>query len=270
MKRISCGLAALLLHSVTLSAAMPQQQQPGSSAPTAAANPASATAPPRTAPTFAFGLEEGTPVQLRLTRELSSAVDHTGDKVNFDVINDVKVKDVVVIPAGSRAWATIVDAAPKRHLGRAGKLEVHIDQVRLADGERVDLRATEESHGKGHQGAMAGAMVATSIVFFPAAPLFLFIKGKDIVIPKGTEITAYTNDDYPLDATKFAAATPAQPVPATAVQPQPSAPASTAATAPTPAPDAPPVAATPVPTASSALPPPDAAGSATTANPPPQ
>jgi hypothetical protein len=41
-----------------------------------------------------------------------------------------------------------------------------------------------------HTGAMAGGVVATAIVFFPAAPSFLFMHGKDITIPKGTEITA--------------------------------------------------------------------------------
>ena len=50
---------------------------------------------------------------------------------------------------------------------------------------------------------MTGAIVATAIVFFPAAPLFLFMKGKDITIPKGTEITAYVNGDVPLDQKKF-------------------------------------------------------------------
>jgi hypothetical protein len=32
---------------------------------------------------------------------------------------------------------------------------------------------------------MAGGMVVTAIVFFPAAPFFLFMHGKDTVIPKG-------------------------------------------------------------------------------------
>jgi hypothetical protein len=50
---------------------------------------------------------------------------------------------------------------------------------------------------------MTGAIVVTSIVFFPAAPLFLFMKGKDITIPKGTEITAYINGEVPLDQRKF-------------------------------------------------------------------
>jgi hypothetical protein len=46
-------------------------------------------------------------------------------------------------------------------------------------------------------------MVATGIVFFPAAPLFLFMHGKDITIPKGTEIAAYTNGDMALDPSRF-------------------------------------------------------------------
>jgi activator of HSP90 ATPase len=50
---------------------------------------------------------------------------------------------------------------------------------------------------------MVGGIVATSIVFFPAAPFFLFMHGKDISIPKGTEITAYINGDTKMDIGKF-------------------------------------------------------------------
>jgi hypothetical protein len=50
---------------------------------------------------------------------------------------------------------------------------------------------------------MTGAIVATSLVVWPAAPLFLFMHGKDINIPKGTQITAFIQGDERLDATKF-------------------------------------------------------------------
>jgi hypothetical protein len=53
---------------------------------------------------------------------------------------------------------------------------------------------------------MTTAMVATGILFFPAAPLFLFMHGKDMTIPKGTEVTAYVNGDVPLTMSKFAPA----------------------------------------------------------------
>src|SRR5579864_6293969 len=150
-----------------------------------------------------FGIEDGTPVKLRLTRNLSSASDKKGDTVDFEVIEDLNVSGVLVIPRGSTAWATITEAQPKRRMGRGGKLDVNIDTVRLKDGEKVGLRAVRENKGGGHVGAMTGAMVATGIVFFPAAPLFLFMHGKDINIPKGTEITAYVAGNIPLDKTKF-------------------------------------------------------------------
>lgn len=168
-------------------------------------------APPPVKQPLAFGLEDATPVKLRLTRNLSSADAKTGDRADFDVLEDVKVKDLIVIPRGGIAWATVTEAQPKRRMARGGKLDVNIDDVRLADGEKVPLRAVKEMKGGGHTGAMTGAMIGTAIVFFPAAPLFLFMHGKDITIPKGTEITAYINGDIPLDPAKFQPQTAAKP-----------------------------------------------------------
>jgi hypothetical protein len=160
---------------------------------------------------LAFGLEDSTPVKLRINRNISSADAQVNETVDFEVLEEVKVHDVVVIPRGGTAWATVTEAQPKRRMGRAGKLNINIDNVRLTSGEKVALRAVKDVKGGGHQGAITGAIVATSIVFFPAAPLFLLVHGKDITIPKGTEITAYINGDVPLDPKKFAAQTAPEP-----------------------------------------------------------
>jgi hypothetical protein len=142
-------------------------------------------------------LEEGTPVRLRITRTISSADAKTGDRVDFEVLDAIKLGDIEVIPQGGIAWGTVTEAQAKRRMARGGKLNVNIDAVKLANGERAGLRAVKENKGGGHVGAMTGAMVATGLVFFPAAPLFLFMHGKDITVPKGTEITAYINADTP-------------------------------------------------------------------------
>jgi PEGA domain len=154
-------------------------------------------------PALAFGLAADTPVKLRLNRNMSSGTAKVDEKVDFDVVEEVKIGDVVVIPQGSKAIATVTEAQPKRRLGRSGKLNMNIDYVQLASGEKVALRAVKGGSGGNHVGAMTGAMVATGILFFPAAPLFLFMKGKNINIPKGTEITAYVAADTPLDPAKF-------------------------------------------------------------------
>jgi hypothetical protein len=150
-----------------------------------------------------FGLEDGTPVKLRTARTISSADAHTGDTLDFEVLEDVLVGPTLVIPKGSIAWGTVTEAEAKKRMARGGKLDVNIDAVRLADGEKVPLRAVKEVKGGGHTGAMTGGMVATAVVFFPAAPFFLFMHGKDITIPKGTEITAYINGDTRLEQAKF-------------------------------------------------------------------
>jgi hypothetical protein len=170
---------------------------------------------------LAFGLEDATPVKLRINRTMSSADAQLNETVDFEVLEEVKIHDVIVISRGGTAWGTVTEAQPKRRMGRGGKLNINIDNVRLTSGEKVALRAIKDVKGGGHQGAITGAIVATSIVFFPAAPLFLLVHGKDITIPKGTEITAYINGDIPLDPKKFVTQTAASPE-ASATIPQPS------------------------------------------------
>src|SRR5712691_5713453 len=86
--------------------------------------------PPPLKQPLAFGLEDGTPIKLRLTRNLSSADATTGDRVDFEVLEDVKVKDVILVPRGGIALATITEAQHKRRMARGGKINVNIDDVR--------------------------------------------------------------------------------------------------------------------------------------------
>jgi hypothetical protein len=150
-----------------------------------------------------FGIEDGTPIKLRIARTVSSADATVGETVDFEVLEEVKVGTTLVVPKAGIAWGTVTAAQSKRRMGRGGKLSMNIDSVRLVNGQKVALRAVKDMKGGGHVGAMTGAIVATSIVFFPAAPFFLFMHGKDITIPKGTEITAYINGNTPLDEAQF-------------------------------------------------------------------
>lgn len=107
---------------------------------------------------------------------------------------------------------TINEHEGKKWAGRGGKLDVTLNYVRLTDGERDDLAATTGGKGNGHTGAMIGAMAATAIFTLGGSALFLMMHGKDITIPSGTELTAYTVGDMTLDQSKFtlAAAAPAK------------------------------------------------------------
>jgi hypothetical protein len=221
---MSATLARLIVVCCMLSTALAQSSSPPP--PSSQNQPTNAQA---NGPSKGFVLEDGTAVTLRLGRSLSSADAHDGDRVDFEVAEEVSVNRIVVIPKDSPASGTIITAHKKRRMGRAGKLDVSIDSVQLANGEKATLRAVKESQGGSHTGIMAGGMVATSLIVWPAAPVFLLMHGKDVTIPKGTEVTAYLNGEVKLDPAKFQPAPfvpAAPPVPSTQEVP-PSSPAAT-------------------------------------------
>ena len=167
MKRtVSRCLIFLLLQSLFCTAGLPTTTF-------AQTTPAAETStPPKTDGPPVFGLLDGTPVKLKLAREMSSANAKTGETVDFEVIEDVRIGDAVVIRGGSSAIGTVTNAKPKRRMGRSGKLDISIKYVPAFSGEKIPLRAIKENQGKSHVGVMTTAMVATAFVFFPAAPLF--------------------------------------------------------------------------------------------------
>ena len=192
-------VSSLLVPLLTISVS-PQGMMAQSSAPAQAQSPGQS-------PDHA--IHDGTPIKLRLAENLSSADAHAGQEIPFECIDELQVDGVLVLPKGSAAVGTVTDAEPRRTMGRAGKLDIAISYARLKDNEKVALRATKEAKGGSHTGAMAGAMVATSLIIWPAAPFFLFMKGKDITIPQGTEITAFVEGDMRLDMSKFGVTPPA-------------------------------------------------------------
>ena len=123
--------------------------------------------------------------------------------MDFEVLQDISVNRTPVISKGSFAFGTVTEAQPKRRMARGGKLEINIDYVKLLSSEKAALRAVKGGKGGGHTGYMTAGIVGAGILFFPAAPFFLFMHGKDITLPKGTEFTAYVNGDMKLDIAKF-------------------------------------------------------------------
>ncbi len=186
-----------------------QQQNPPAATPQAEPNqPAPTPSSSDTAKTLLPGqfiLQDATPIRLRLNRNVSSADAHVGDSVDFEVLEDVAASGIVVIPKGSVAIGSVTEAQPKRRMGRAGKLEIVLDYVRLADTEKAPVRAVKDAKGGSHTAGMTVGIVATGLLFFPAAPFFLFMHGKDITVPKGAEITAYVNGDVRLETKNFRA-----------------------------------------------------------------
>lgn len=150
-----------------------------------------------------FVLEDGTPVKLRIGRTVSSVNAQVGDSVDFVAVHDVLVGNTPVISSGTIAFGTVVEAHTKRRMGRGGKLSIRLDSIKLSTGDKVVLRSVMAVKGGGNTTAMATGMAVTAAAFLPAAPVLLFVRGKDSVILEGTEFTAYVNGNLLLDPLNF-------------------------------------------------------------------
>src|SRR3954451_11939136 len=145
---------------------------------------------------------DGTKIRVRLDQTLSSGTADQGQVVELSVTEPIKVDGQVVIPEGSRVAGTVTTAQEKRHMGRAGKLDFSIDRVRAADGEWIPLRYTINKKSGGSHAVSTGVLTAgAAVLFWPAAPAFLLIKGKDVTINKGVVFDAFTDADHVLKGT---------------------------------------------------------------------
>lgn len=124
---------------------------------------------------------------MRLEEALSSKTANEGDRFTVSLIDDVRLPDGTMLRAGYRGVGEVTEARDNGMLGKTGKLNVRLNYLRVGD-ERIRLRAAKAAKGDNRTG--------TQVVTFVFLGVFAgFIKGKNVTIPKGSQITAYADED---------------------------------------------------------------------------
>jgi len=144
---------------------------------------------------------EGTKLRVRLEQSISSATAEEGQVVELAVADAVKMGKTVVFPEGARVTGTVTEAQEKRRMGRAGKLDFSVDRAKAIDDQWVPVRYTlNKKAGESHAVRTGVLTAGAAIVFWPAAPFFLLMKGKDITINKGVTLEVFTDTDHIVSA----------------------------------------------------------------------
>ena len=154
-------------------------------------------------------IPDGTRIRVRLDETISSATADQGQTVELTVTDAVRIGDAFVIPEGARVTGTITEAQSKRRMGRAGKLDFSIDRVKAGDDQWVQLRySVTKKSGESHAIRTGVITAGVAAVFWPAAPVFLLMKGKDITINKGVAYDVYTDENHTVNAATSTAVPP--------------------------------------------------------------
>ena len=153
-------------------------------------------------------LPGGTPVSLVTVDEMSSKTHNTGEPITLKVRDDVRVGEVVVIPAGTPAVGQITDARGTGAFGVNGKLELAPLYLQIA-GVTVRLVGSQLARGETDVATVAG-LLTTGLV-----------SGRSARIRAGSPVGSRVMRDIrlPLEATPVAAAKPVATTPATAPKP---------------------------------------------------
>ncbi len=168
-------------------------------------------------------IPDGTMVRLALLESLSSATNRVDDTVNFEFTEEIRIGPIIAVPRGATARGHVVEAEPKRRMGKAGKLNFTVDYLKAPDGTNVRLRASSARQGQEKSGTV---IVGTVLI----SPLFLLMRGKDVEIARGTAFNAYVDGDREISLSGGGLAPMAAPVQAVPPQPAPAvAPAQVAA-----------------------------------------
>jgi hypothetical protein len=153
------------------------------------------------APAAGSVLRSGTEVPLRMEEGLDSNDKslREGQQFRMSVANDVRLGNVVVIPAGSPATGEITDLRRKGMWGKSGRINARVLNVRVGD-RLIRLSGTFDDKGVTGTAGVVGA-----VVFLPIAGFFM--TGTSAKIPAGGGVKAFLDEDLQI-------AMPSAPLPA--------------------------------------------------------
>lgn len=172
-------LCAFSLVYINLNAALGEDLQPEAAAPSTNSEQASVAR--------LYTLTAGTEVHLRLLETVASHTHKRGDRFKLEVAQPIAVDDSIVVPAGSPAIGEVVHAAKSGMSGKAGELILATRMLSIGEHE-VKLRSFTAGNGENRLALATGLGVTLGL---PA----LFVVGKNLVLPAGTDVYAKVTAD---------------------------------------------------------------------------
>jgi hypothetical protein len=167
-------------------------------------------------------LPEGIRVSLELQTLVTTRTAKRNDRVKFQVVSDVSVEGLTVIPKGSEAWGTVMLAKKPGRFERDGKLQIQLNSVTLLNGQTIAIRKPPPPRTQGGGWGLRGDALQGPLLLPVAAAIFaaspredqetilgsvlegVFAKGHHTELPPGTPVEALISQVANLNREEFA------------------------------------------------------------------
>lgn len=133
--------------------------------------------------------------KVRLTDPVSTKTNQLGDSLGFVVAEDIMDGDVLLVPNGTPGTATITSLKKARSFGRNGNIDMAFNIPVMDGSEFTAVQGDEAKERTKGEIKAAGASVAGAVLLGPVGLVGgLFVKGKSVELPAGTEIYVQPQD----------------------------------------------------------------------------
>ncbi len=136
-------------------------------------------------------------VKIKLLTALDSKTAKTGDAVLVQAAEDVFVNGILVIAKGAQGSGKVLKAEGAQNFGRDAELQLSFDTITALDGKEVVTLLGEKAKEQNKSLATAaGASLAGMAILGPVGIVGgIFVHGKEIKLPVGTEFYVQTKGD---------------------------------------------------------------------------
>jgi len=139
-------------------------------------------------------MEAGTIVSVEIMENIHSSFNTQGEIVYMQVVDEVRVDGMTVLPKGARVEAEVGGVEGTGMMGKAGGINFHPIRILAADGQWLPLDPT--NFGDAGEGAGIGAIVFIGV----------FAKGRPGFVPRGTNYRVTIRRDTEVETDIIASA----------------------------------------------------------------
>lgn len=143
-------------------------------------------------------------IKIKLITPINSETMKASDEIKYQIAEDVISNGSLVFAAGGLGEGHVTSVQTAKNFGRDGKVNIDFEQTQAFDGTMVETILGEKAKEEMKSEAMAaGASIAGIALLGPIGIVGgLFVKGKNIDLPAGTELFIQTKSDMTLYGVK--------------------------------------------------------------------
>jgi hypothetical protein len=129
-------------------------------------------------------------IRVELLDKINSNTALRGKKVSYQVLEDIKVKNTLIIPKGTRGELEITEIEEAGKMGKDGDIKIGFPQLKTIDGSdlAVAIKEKAQEENESQKFAIGASVLGTAILGLPGVVAGYFVEGKDEEIPAGSKM----------------------------------------------------------------------------------